>query len=295
MVAPTRRCFAVRRANGTSLGVGGVRYGQPGDIPVSADYDADGKADYAVYRPSTGTWWIVPSSTKLSFTVLWGNPGSDDMPVPADYDGDGRTDIALWRPGTGEWWILKSSNSYSYASRVLLQWGSAAAGDIPVVGDFDGDQRADVAVWRQSTGTWWILKSSDSLNAATALRIQWGNPGSQDAPVPGDYDGDGKTDIAVWRPQSGTWWILKSLDNYSYSTRLQIQYGVGSEGDIPVPADYDGDGKADLGVWRPAIGYWFVRLSAGNYNTYAVTQYGSGASGDVPLLATAADLYRLSR
>jgi hypothetical protein len=150
-------------------------------------------------------------------------------------------------------------------------------------------------VWRQSTGTWWILKSSDSLNAATALRIQWGNPGSQDAPVPGDYDGDGKTDIAVWRPQSGTWWILKSLDNYSYSTRLQIQYGVGSEGDIPVPADYDGDGKADLGVWRPAIGYWFVRLSAGNYNTYAVTQYGSGASGDVPLLATAADLYRLSR
>ena len=64
--------------------------------------------------------------------------------------------------------------------------------------------------------------------------------------MPGDYDGDGKIDIAVFRPSTGTWYILKS----GGSTLASYQWGLA--GDTPVPGDYDGDGISDPAVWRPS-------------------------------------------
>jgi hypothetical protein len=84
-----------------------------------------------------------------------------------------------------------------------------------------------------------------------------------DIPVPGDYDGNGTTDIAVFRPGSGTWFV-----------RNGTTAAWGASGDIPVPGDYDGDGDTDMAVFRPANGVWFVRGGA----TVAW-----GTSGDIPV------------
>ena len=65
------------------------------------DYDGDGFADIAVFRPATGDWYIWQSSSQTVITYTWG--GGDDTPVPADYDGDGLADIAVFRPLTGTW------------------------------------------------------------------------------------------------------------------------------------------------------------------------------------------------
>ena len=95
--------------------------------------------------------------------------------------------------------------------------------------------------------------------------------------IPGDVDGDGKTDVTIYRPSNAQWWVLKSGGNFAtYST-----YGWGVAGDVPEPGDYDGDGKLDLAVYRPTTSQWWILWSSTNFATYSV--YGWGLTGDIPV------------
>jgi putative transposon-encoded protein len=101
--------------------------------------------------------------------------------------------------------------------------------------------------------------------------IQFGVSG--DIPVAGDYDGDGKTDVAAFRGSDNTWYIRQSSD----SSIVSVNFG--DAGDILVPGDYDGDGKTDMATFRASEGTWYIRNSGDASVT--VTQF--GANGDVPV------------
>ncbi len=246
--------------------------------PVAGDFAGTGAADFTVFRRDRGLW-LIRGGSPIAFGA------AADVPVVGDYDGDGLSDIALWRPSTGVWSVLHSSDGYQPGSVLQVQWGSQAKGDVPVPGDYDGDGRTDIAVWRRGSGMWYILPSGDEYSAASALAIQWGIARQNDVPVQADYDGDGATDIAVWRAKTGQWCILRSSDGFSASSPQVLQWGIGRQKDVPVPGDYDGDGLADIGVWRRTSGTWYILQSSDGYDRSAPLAVQWGARSDTPVPA----------
>ncbi len=131
--------------------------------------------------------------------------------------------------------------------------------------DFDGDGKADIGRWHSATTEFKIRKSSDQSYATHTI-------GSSSAvSTPGDFDGDGTTDAAVF--SAGSWTIKKS------SNGAMQTISFGASGDKPVVADYDGDGKSDAAVFRPSTNIWWVLRSSDAVT--AATSHGS--SGDIPV------------
>lgn len=113
-------------------------------------------------------------------------------------------------------------------------------------------------------------------NMAFALAVYSSDAGRRRTTT--DFDGDGRTDIGVWRPGEGNWYLINSSDN---APRAQIEWGRGGLGDRLVPRDYDGDGKTDIAVWRSSEGNWYIINSA----TGSVQVRGWGSDGDAPVPA----------
>ena len=257
------------------------------DYVTPGDYDGDNKADFSVWRDTNGVWYRYNSSGNTFQTIQFGLPG--DQPVARDYDGDGKTDLAVVRRrqssctdnGSMVWFVLRSSDGgYS-----VTQFGYAT--DFAAPGDYDGDGKFDLAVQRPETSAtatdclkvnpkgqsvFYFKRSSDNIIQGVTFNL------SNDLVVPGDYDGDGKTDIAVVREgvtssANMIWYIQQSCAGLKVAS-----YGL-TGFDKTAQADYDGDGKTDIAIWREADEHFHILRSSNNgYYTFLF-----GNAGDFPV------------
>ncbi len=269
-----------------------------------ANANAAPPTDLAVWRPSTGQWWVLGGQGSQQTLANWGQSG--DIPVPGDYDGDGKTDFSIFRPSNSQWYIV-----YSGSNTFPPPYAFGIAGDKPAQADYDGDGRTDAAVFRPSDNNWYVLGTTNGFYYST-----WG--ATNDIPVSADYDGDGRADIAIWRPSeqkfysvnssNGGWQVISFQQSstqpvcgdYDGDGKADFAIKSGADwiirnsataatsvttwqlaSDIPVPNDYDGDGKCDIATWRDSNGNWYIRQSATN----TLRQQAWGQSGDIPVPA----------
>jgi len=227
-------------------------------ISTTTPLGTGGPGSAAVSAPATCPWSATSHAPWI--TITSGATGS----------GSGTVGFAVQANAT----FASRSGTLTIAGQVFTLTQPPATFPRPGSFDFDNDGRADLGVYRHSTGEWFIVKSGGG-----GLSTSWGDPSSGDVPVPSDYDGDGITDIAVYRTTTGDWFVIRSTNQ----TLLQVNWGSPALGDIPVPGDYDDDGKADVAVYRVTSGDWFVIRSSNS--TLLQTNWGAPTLGDVPVPA----------
>lgn len=235
---------------------------------------------------TAGTYWIDfqtrPTPEAAQFTPLTTYVGTRSVPL---------NNARQFTSSTNAWANVIDAGNPASAIDVQLDIpfkleGSRAG--VPAIPrsrsmDFDGDNTSDFAIARSAGATaateWWI-RGSGGTNNVQAFGTGVGFTGG-DSATPADFDGDGKTDIAVWRPAAAGvagFYIVQSSTN---TVRVE-QFG--QTGDDPsLVGDYDGDGKADVAVYRAGAQSTFFYKGSLNNPAGNTTYVPWGTTGDRPL------------
>jgi hypothetical protein len=325
-ITSTGTGFTIFSLTNLPIGIGDVRNGQwflsndgtsfshvsnwgtSTDIAVTGDWlkTTAGHGKIGVWRPSSGEWflssndtnYISNSASNIVYISNWGAPG--DIPVVGDWTGSGQTEVGVFRPSTGEWFLDKDNTPFisTTATNIIYihDWGTS--GDMPVVGDWAATGTDSIGVWRPSTGNWYLHKTAVifdnssyiSDNAANIVPVfGWGSGAVGDRPVVGDWDGSGFTEVGVWRPGSGEWFLDLNNTAYVSNTAPNIDYvsNFGEAGDQPIVGAWFGQpstitlpGFSKIGVYRPSSGIWYLSRNNSSFGTGmdTITVQGVGSS-----------------
>ena len=183
-----------------------------------------------------------------------------------------RDTIGLYRPSTSTFYLRNSNATGS--PDITAPFG--APGDLPIVGDWDGDGDTTIGLYRPSTSTF-FLRNTNSTGTPN-ITFSFGNGPGGDIPIAGDWDGDGDTTIGLYRPSTSTFFLRNS--NSAGFPDITVPFGAA--GDLPIVGDWDGNGTTTVGLYRPSGSTFYLR----NSNTTGAPDITApfGTSGDMPVV-----------
>jgi len=196
-------------------------FGNSGDESFTGDWDCDGVDTPGLYRQSDGLVYLRQSNTQgvADLEFYFGDPG--DVPLIGDFNGDGCDTVSVFRSSEHRFYIVNSIGQDGEGLGTADSYFTfGSPGDIPFVGDFDGDGVDEIGLQRPSTGR--MLLRWELESGTADFEFIYGLPG--DIPLAGDWDGDGVDTVAVFRPSSRSWYLR--LENTAGVADHVIRFGV---------------------------------------------------------------------
>lgn len=240
------------------------------------DFNGDGRTDFAftkvgwqstpmLFANGDGTWTATNLTTPLlkgAATTTWINNVSAVVLV-GDFDGDGKDDLAVRYPGNpvAPVFFSNGDGSFRVAGGTVPVWDSSTAAATVLAGDFNGDGKTDLVFRRNGWATTPVLFSNgDGTWTATNMGTASGTSGliNNDGTtvITGDFDGDGKRDLALKNLNWTSTPIFFSQGDGNWTVSTSATPGWASDKDAQMFAgDFNGDGKTDL-LFRRAAGGW---------------------------------------
>ncbi len=273
---------------------------------LAGDFNADGKSDILTISPNGGGGWADWAALELStgrvgfHSTTWsaatpthmrnGGTSADYRVLVGDFNGDGKSDVLTMSPNAGggwsDWAALELSTGTGFVSAnwagstpTHMRNGGTSADYRVLVGDFNGDGKSDVLTMSPNAGGGWSDWAALELSTGTGfVSANWagstpthmrnGGASANYRVLVGDFNGDGKSDLATVSPNAaGAWsdWVALELStgtgfvsaNWAGSTPTHMRNGGASANYRVLVGDFNGDGKSDLATVSPnAAGAW---------------------------------------
>jgi hypothetical protein len=246
-----------------------------------------------VFRPTNATFYLdhngngVWDGCGIDRCLQWGTSG--EIPLLGDWNGTGLMKLGSYRHATGSFYLDYNGNGQWDGCGIdrCIAWGGDPS-DVPIVGDWSGDQRMKVGVYRKATGIWYLDYNGNGVWDGCGIDacFAWGGDPS-DVPGVADWTGDGTMKVGVYRKATGYWYGDPWGTGVWYGCDLEICVHFGGEAtDVPVLGDWTGDGAIKLGIYRAATGMWYLDMNQnGEWDGCAIDKCVQiGLNGDIPIV-----------